>query len=98
MSGIYYLAMLIGVLWLAVWSILPPELRRHAWWPFDMRGDAAEEIDDARPGTGHARARSATAPPGAARPADPRPALPQPGAARSWRDRREQLPPSRRER
>ena len=94
MSGLYYLAMLIGVMWLAVWSILPAELRRHAWWPFDMRGDAAEEIDDARPGAEGARARSTTAPPGADQAAN----RPQPGAARSWRDRREQVPPSRRDR
>jgi hypothetical protein len=98
MSGIYYLAMLIGVMWLAVWSILPLELRRRAWWPFEMRADALEDVEDSRPGTGHARARSTTAPPGADRAADRHPALPQPGAARSWRDRREQVPPSRRDR
>lgn len=37
MDAIYYLTMLIGIAWLAVWSVLPEEspLQRW-WWPFDM--------------------------------------------------------------
>lgn len=39
MNSLYYLAMLIGVGWLAVWSILPPDQHGKGWWPFDMRDD-----------------------------------------------------------
>jgi hypothetical protein len=46
MNALYYLAMLIGILWLAVWSILPAEHRRRGWWPFDMR-EVGGDIDGA---------------------------------------------------
>lgn len=96
MQGVYYLAMLIGIVWLAVWSVLPPEQRRRGWWPFDMRADALEGTGDARPGTDEARSRDAAAARGADRPADRQAPLPQAGQATSWRARREKPETSRR--
>jgi hypothetical protein len=90
MQGLYYLAMLIGVVWLAVWSVLPPEQRRWGWWPFDMRADAAEGMGGARPATDDARASPTATPRGTDQPTDRQPPLPQASEARSWRARREQ--------
>lgn len=104
MQSLYYLAMLIGVAWLAVWSILPPERRGIGWWPFDMRdhpgrdlsggeADAAGRRNDrsARPQPGPAPGSGAAAPA-----ADVQHPLPERGAAQSWRSRRDQAEASRR--
>jgi hypothetical protein len=45
MQSYYFLAMLIGVVWLAIWSSLPQPYDGKGWWPFtwspyDMRQDA----------------------------------------------------------
>jgi len=49
MQGLYFLAMLIGVGWLAVWSILPKPYTDTRWWPlawspFDMRQDVEPAV------------------------------------------------------
>mgnify|MGYP001168732884 CR=1 FL=1 len=91
MQGAYYLAMLIGVAWLCIWSIVPEPYRSRAWWPFDMRGEA-----DSAPGSDDDGRRR---PAGAAAPAaDLQHALPEPRSAQSWRLRREQAQASRRQR
>jgi hypothetical protein len=92
MNSLYYLAMLIGVGWLMVWSVLPPDLRGKGWWPFDMR-DGAEE-----PGKAGNQAADAV---GRRRRGEPDPAAkspsPSPRQPLSWRTRRETAPPSRRD-
>ncbi len=45
MSSLYFLAMLIGIVWLAVWSVLPQPWRGGGWWPFDMREDDSPKAD-----------------------------------------------------
>lgn len=40
MDALYFLAMLIGIAWLAVWSILPLSRRARMWSPFDMRTES----------------------------------------------------------
>jgi len=103
MQSLYYLAMLLGVAWLAVWSILPPERRGIGWWPFDMRdggevqGGAHTDARDRRDGTptrhraqrtqGHDNAAQV---PEVKHPAHDR------GAAQSWRARRERSQASQR--
>jgi|GEM_PF-2894710 hypothetical protein len=100
MQGLYYLAMLIGVVWLAVWSILPPEQRQRGWWPFDMGADGAEEAGGTRPAAKLARTGQPTG--GAKRTApgtdgsDLRPPPAEPKTAPSWRVRRVQAQASRR--
>jgi hypothetical protein len=50
MNSLLYLAMLIGVGWLAVWAILPEAQRGKGWWPFDMRETAsAAETTEGKP-------------------------------------------------
>ena len=44
MDSLYFLAMLVGVAWLAVWSALPRPYSGAGWWPFDM---AQDDDDDA---------------------------------------------------
>lgn len=39
MDAVYYVAMLVGVAWLAIWSILPEAYAGKGWWPFDMAED-----------------------------------------------------------
>lgn len=36
MDTIYFVLMLCGVAWLAVWSVLPADRKIGGWWPFDM--------------------------------------------------------------
>ena len=52
MSSLYFLASLIGIAWLCVWSVLPRPGAGRGWWPFDMRADApgtATGQDEAAP-------------------------------------------------
>jgi hypothetical protein len=44
MSGVYFAAMMIGVAWLCVWSIMPKPTRQ-GWWPFEMRADETRMAD-----------------------------------------------------
>ncbi len=49
MDGLYFLAMLVGIGWLAAWSIRPEPHRRDALgWLFDMAG-AGEGAPEERP-------------------------------------------------
>lgn len=62
MSSLFFLAMLVAIVWLAVWAVLPRPWQGGGWWPFDMRepdGDpsAAPARVAARPRPGPARAR-----------------------------------------
>jgi hypothetical protein len=41
MDTIYFLAMLVGIAWLAVWSVLPADRKIGGWWPFDMKEPGA---------------------------------------------------------
>lgn len=56
MSSLLFLAMLIGVAWLCVWSVLLQPWKGGWWWPFDMRGDSNEAAAD--PERGFRRGRS----------------------------------------
>ena len=50
MNTIYFVLMLGGVAWLAVWSVLPADRRIDGWWPFDMlEPDAPQPEPDAPP-------------------------------------------------
>lgn len=85
MDALYYLAMLIGIIWLAAWSVAPPSWQARFWWPFDR----IEPEGEARtPPGGISRRR----PPLSRRHAEPAPAAepprPPPGRPRPWRDRR----------
>lgn len=42
MNTAWFVAMLVGVGWLMVWSALPPSLRDRFWHPFDMAQDLEE--------------------------------------------------------
>lgn len=63
MESFYYSAMLIGIAWLAVWSVLPDDrARTRWWWPFDMLDvvhDRSPAPDPA--GTGHTLRRGRAA-------------------------------------
>ena len=37
MNGLFFLAMLVGIVWLCVWGALPRPWKGGGWWPFDMR-------------------------------------------------------------
>ncbi len=52
MSSFYFLAILIGIGWLCVWSVLPQPWTGGWWWPFDMRRDADEAAPDTTKGSG----------------------------------------------
>jgi hypothetical protein len=95
-ESFYYLAMLIGVAWLCIWSILPEQYRNRFWWPFDMADDD-ERGGKSADGGGRAARRGAV-PAETAPAADLQHALPEPRPAQSWRVRREQASPSRRRR
>lgn len=90
MNSLYYLAMLIGVGWLMVWSVLPPDLRGKGWWPFDMREEAAEPRKPGTEPADRAPRRQRGEPETAAAPPSPSPRQPL-----SWRARRETSPPPR---
>lgn len=42
MSGLFFLAMLCGITWLAIWAALPRPWQGGGWWPFDMRETGAK--------------------------------------------------------
>lgn len=100
MDALYFLAMLIGIAALAVWSVLPEDGQMARWWwPFDMRegrpaqAEAAEEagrrgMPGSRPEVRRPATRQGlgTDEPRAA------PAAPARGVAASWRDRRQVTP------
>ncbi len=102
MDALYFLAMLIGIAALALWSVLPEDGQMARWWwPFDMREtqpvrtEAAE--DAGRRGTTGPRPvvrRTATRQGGGGRTDEPRaaPAIPARGGAVAWRDRRQVTP------
>lgn len=92
MEGPYYLAMLIGVIWLCLWAVFPKLTSRFPS-PFDMLNDT--EQHDSGPEGWHGR-KSPRQPPPA--PADVQHAVPQSGAAKPWRVRREQAQASGRQR
>jgi hypothetical protein len=81
-NSLYYLAMLIGIGWLAVWSILPPEQHGRGWWPFDMRSDAPAAGKQQRQQGQRQEPETATTPQSTGPSPGPRQPL-------SWRNRRE---------
>jgi len=65
MDAFYFLAMLIGIAWLAVWSILPEGSRLSRWWwPFDMEGSPPQPaaMTEASPPREEPRRRTAPSP------------------------------------
>ena len=94
MEGFYYLAMLIGLIWLCVWACFPQFAKRFPS-PFDMAGDDEHAYVE-KPRRRRGQRADAAAP--AAAPADVQHAVSKPGAAASWRVRGEQAPPSGRQR
>lgn len=102
MNSLFYLAMLIGVGWLMIWAILPPEQRGKGWWPFDMHADtnpggtAEATPPPARRGRNESRARDAGQEPAGAGEARPARAETQTSATPgSWRERRDKALSSR---
>jgi hypothetical protein len=84
MDSLYFVCMLIGIAWLAWWSVLKPDA--IAWSPFGMLEDGADAAAGPAPAGQGWRARAR--PVGGAEPAEPadRPAAqPQGGAAQPWR-------------
>jgi len=103
MNSLFYLAMLIGVGWLMIWVILPPEQRGKGWWPFDMRdgeaptAEAEAATQQPRHGRSVAPARGSSQKPAitdAAQAATPEATTPK--AHVSWRARRDRALSSRR--
>ncbi|MGK7861163.1 hypothetical protein [Falsiroseomonas sp. E2-1-a4] len=93
MQSLYFLAMLLGVAWLCVWSILPASYRTRGWWPFAMRNDVSEgkEADQAEhrdEGTRRSRRGTATS--------TAQPPVTADQQTKSWRIRRAQAVGSRR--
>lgn len=41
MDTLYFLLCIVGIFWLALWSIRDPSRRSRLWWPFAMKDDAA---------------------------------------------------------
>lgn len=105
MNGAYFVCMLVGISWLAVWSVRREPGRRN-WLGslFDMQGDADEARAGTRPrlgrrgakGPGSWRERGRAGAP--AEHADLHHALPLHGATQPRRIRREQASASRRRR
>lgn len=52
MDTLYFLLCIVGIFWLALWSIRDPSRRSRLWWPFAMKDDAAmpPEPQSAPPG------------------------------------------------
>ncbi|MDB5416412.1 MAG: hypothetical protein JWR10_4747, partial [Rubritepida sp.] len=42
MDGLYFLVMLMGIAWLAVWAARDKPPADKGWWLFDMREDAPD--------------------------------------------------------
>jgi len=101
MNSLFYLAMLVGVGWLMIWAILPPDQRGKGWWPFDMRDGEAPEAsagattEPAQRGRPMSGIECAAREPAAARDAQPSRAE-SPAAPVSWRVRRDKALSSRR--
>src|SRR5262245_19192658 len=102
MEGLFFLAMIIGVGWLAIWSCLPRPSRPGGWWPFEMapgdEGPGAEQSITAPEAAANERAlgdtplghrpwRAAAA--AAAAATDIQYPLSQRGASKPWDIRRE---------
>jgi hypothetical protein len=87
MDSIYFATMLLGVGWLAVWSILPRPWQGGGFWPFDMRQDVAGA--PTQPDAGPPRQGG---PAGDASPASAPPAAQHTPPMPSWRQRRDQQP------
>lgn len=110
MQSVYYLVMLVGVLWLAAWSVT--DLRRLGvpWSPFDMReapppaGELADRGEPASDGRRKSRHTNGVVGRGSAvartadAAADIYDPVPERRAAQSWRVRREPVASSRRRR
>jgi hypothetical protein len=102
MNSLFYLTMLIGVGWLMIWAILPPDQRGKGWWPFDMRDDTAPEAStEQAKGTtrrGSASPRGHERGPGSGKTGSgtPEAEATSPAAAMSWRARRDRALSSRR--
>jgi len=101
MDALYFMAMLIGIAALAVWSVLPEQGKMARWWwPFDMlearpaQAEAAEEAGRrGAPGSPPEVSRGTMRQAGSNRTAEPLPpAAPARGMAPSWRDRRQATP------
>jgi hypothetical protein len=92
MQGLYYLAMLIGVIWLCLWAVFPKLVGRYPS-PFDMLDDNETVEEGPAVWRGAERGRKP-----AAAPADIQHPVPEPRAAKSWRLRREQAQASGRQR
>ncbi|MGC9270218.1 hypothetical protein [Acidiphilium sp.] len=92
MKGLYFLAGLIAVLWLAVWTAQegqPQKPGKRRWWPFDWRDDAPSASADA--GLRQRRGSSITPPVDSVEPAPSSVPL-----RRGWRDRAARaIPPGR---
>lgn len=105
MNTAYYLTMLLGVAWVMIWAILPPEYRGKGWWPFDMRdgeapGSPVESASGgARRGRDDIRTRDPARKPAVALAEAAQVAKPEAAVAAapvSWRARRDRAPSSRR--
>ena len=106
----YFIVLLVGFAWLALWSARPKPPNSKGWWPFDMRMDLdspakapAEAMPGrwrGRPGSGHGAPPPAGPMPDAMLGPGPGPVLaPRPGPATgqpTWRQRRDQAGPGSR--
>ncbi|MDB5373688.1 MAG: hypothetical protein JWP04_2330 [Belnapia sp.] len=96
----YFIVLLIGFAWLALWSVQPKPSSKKDWWPFDMRADLDSTANaapaEARPGqwqgaAARSRAASPQAPAAEAAPGVEPDSAPSPPADQAaWRQRRDQ--------
>jgi hypothetical protein len=96
----YFIVLLIGFAWLALWSVQPKPPSKKGWWPFDMRADLDSTANaapaEARPGQwqGAAVRSRAASPQASAREAalgvEPGSAPGPPADQAAWRQRRDQ--------
>lgn len=88
----YFILLLIGFAWLALWSVQPKPSSKRGWWPFDMRADLDSTAETASAEAIPGRRRGA-----AAQPADPvaNPVADAAPGQAAWRQRRA-LPGNRR--
>ena len=63
MSGLFFLAMLVAIVWLAVWAALPRPWQGGGWWPFDMRDPEGDPPAPTAPARAAARPRPVPARP-----------------------------------
>jgi hypothetical protein len=96
----YFILLLIGFAWLALWSVQAKLPNKKGWWPFDMRADLDSLADaaptEAMPGRrrGVAITSRTVPPPGNPMSHAPHAAAPATAQA-AWRQRRD-LPGNRR--